>query len=339
MSSHSVSYAKICTRPWEELVVYPNGEYSICCGGPPIGKIEHISEIKNIWNSLPVLQYRDHLNRGVEFGICKNCIFHGTLRNTEYKEHVRQKMDVRLDKIPVISFGLTDQCNLSCFMCGVSKKYAGTNRKLTADRLPLVYCREFAEHHFETADIVNSNCFGELFLYPDLKPFLRLLKEHRPKAYTTSTSSGSLPVSERIWRMVMESHDRFTFSVDTHDARLHRVIRGFDYAVFEANIRKVKKLQEADYPGFKYGCSVVLMKLTIGGVFETLRKAHEEYGCRMFHFQNVSGVPSQSLADEKQWRVLYNSVMTDTLEYIARHGIETNGDIGLFLDGQGRVEA
>jgi len=303
-----------------------------------VGKIEHISEIRNIWNSLPVLQYRDFLNRGLEYGICKNCIFHGTLRSTEFQGHQRQRREVLQERIPVISFGLTDQCNLSCFMCGVSKKYSGRNRKLVADRLPLAYCEEFATHHFGKADIVNSNCFGEMFLYPELKPFLRLLKNHRPKAYTTSTSSGSLPVTEGVWRLVLESHDRFMFSVDTHDKRLHKIIRGFDHDVFEANIRTVRNLKEKEHPHFKYGCSVVLMKLTISGVLETLRKGHEEYGCEMFHFQHVSGVPSQSLAKEKEWRALYNAVMLDVLDYMARHGIETNGEIGLFKDGDGRLE-
>lgn len=334
-----VSFVRFCTKPWEELVVYPNGEYSICCGGPPVGKIRHADEIKDLWNNPIILQYRENLNNGFEFGICTNCIYHGTLRNTSDRDRTRSPRDIYQAKIPIISFGLTDQCNLSCFMCGVSKKYEGINRKTKAARLPLEYCREFAMHHFSKANGINTNCFGELFLYPHLRNFLQLLKEHRPKIFTTTTTSGSLPVPAKLWRLVMDSHDHLIFSIDTHDKALHRIIRGFDYETFERNIRTVQHLCATEYPHFKYGCSVVLMKLTIATLYDTLRQVHEEYGCRLFNFQHVSGFPSQSLAKEKQWRALSNAKLAQCLDYMKRHGIGSNGEIGYFRDKAGNVEA
>lgn len=332
------SYVQFCTKPWEELVVYPDGQYSICCGGLPVGKIQNVDDIKDLWNNPIILQYRENLNNEFEFGICTNCTFHKTLRNTNFNEHKRAKRDIYADSIPIISFGLTDQCNLSCFMCGVSKKYQSINRKLHADRLPLEYCQAFAEHHFSNANIVNSNCFGELFLYPRLRPFLTLLKNNRPKSYTTTTTSGSIHVPEKIWRLILESHDQIIFSIDSHDKTIHKIIRGFDYETFEKNIRLVQRLQTNEYSNFKYGCSIVLMKLTIATFFDTLKKTHEEYGCRLFHFQHITGVPSQSLANEREWRVLYNVSLKKCQEYISKYGLETNGDIGLYLDKNGCVE-
>lgn len=334
-----ISYAKFCTKPWEELVVYPNGEYSICCGGLPVGKIRHAGEIKDIWNNPVILQYRENLNNGFEFGICTNCIYHGTLRNTGDTNRPRPPREIHQNNIPYISLGLTDQCNLSCFMCGVANRYKGINRKRQADRLPLEYCRELAIHHFPTADYINSNCFGEIFLYPKLKAFLRLLKEHHPKQCITTTTSGSLNVPQKLWREILDCHDQLVFSIDSHDKAIHRIIRGFDYDRFERNIRIVQRLCATDFPDFKYGCAVVLMKLTIATVFDTLRKAHEEYGCRLFNFQHVSGLPEQSLAKEKQWRALSNARLAQCLDYMQRHGIDSNGEIGYFRDEAGNVEA
>lgn len=334
-----VSYVKFCTKPWEELVVYPNGEYSICCGGPPVGKIRQAGEIKDLWNNPTILQYRENLNNGFEFGICRDCIYHGTLRNTTETGQKRPPRDIYKSKIPIISFGLTDQCNLSCFMCGVSKKYKGLNRKLYADRLPLEYCREFAIHHFPNADGVNSNCFGEIFLYPKLKAFLRLLKEHRPKSFITTTTSGSLNVPPRLWHEVMAAHNELIFSVDSHDRAIHNIIRGFDYDIFERNIRIVQHLRDTEFPAFKYGCSVVLMKLTIATLYDTLRIAHEEYGCQVFNLQHVSGLPAQSLAKEKQWRLLYNVMLAKCQDYMRRYNIGSNGEIGFYRDAAGNVES
>ena len=336
------SYVNLCTKPWEELVVFPNGEYTICCGGPPVGKIRDASEIKNLWNNPTVLQYRENLNNSFEFGICTGCVFHGTLRNTEVRQHKRRSLPVRQERIPVISFGLTDQCNLHCFMCGIARKYEGVNRKRHADRLPLDYCREFAVHHFPKADIVNSNCFGELFLYPQLRDFLRLLKEHRPKGpdtITTTTTAGSLRVPEKLWRAVMESHNQVLFSIDSIDREIHKVIRGFDFAVADKNLRTVQQLAATDYPGFKYGCSVVLMQLTVATLFDTLRISHEEYGCNVFHFQHISDTPGQSLAASRQWRVLGNEKLLACQEYMMRHGIATNGHIGFYRDAAGNLES
>ncbi|WP_300161392.1 radical SAM protein [Solidesulfovibrio sp.] len=261
------------------------------------------------------------------------------MRNTSDLNRQRKFREVRQKSIPVISLGVTDQCNLSCFMCGIAKKYENTNRKRQADRLPLEYCREFAEHHFAKAQIVNSNCYGELFLYPRLKAYLQLLKQYRPARYTTTTTSGSLRVPEKLWRDVLESHDEILFSIDSIDRTIHRIIRGFDYAIADKNIRTVQRLAATDYPKFKHGCSVVLMKLTIATLFDTLKASHEEYGCRLFHFQHIADTPAQSLATEKQWRVLFNDVLLKCREYMKRHGITSNGDIGLYRDAAGNLES
>lgn len=336
MSHHS--YVNFCTKPWEELVVYPDGSYSICCGGPPVGRIKNAYEIKDIWNNPIILQYRENLNNSFEFGICTNCVFHGTLRNTFEIDRKRERRDLYQPTIPVISFGLTDQCNLSCFMCGVAKKYTNINRKVHAARLSLEFCSEFAIHHFSKANIVNSNCFGEVFLYPKLKKFLRLLKENRPLAYTTTTTSGSLRVPEKLWREVIESHDQLLFSVDSHNKMIHKVIRGFDYDILERNIGIVRDATRADYPKFRYGCSVVLMKMTITTLFDTLRISHEKYGCNLFHFQHISDMPDQSLSKEKEWRSLANKVLIKCQDYMKQYNIGTNGGMGLYKDPAGNIE-
>lgn len=339
MQARRSSYVRFCSKPWEELVVYPNGDFSICCGGPPVGRIENVNQIKNIWNSGIILKYRNNLNHNIEDGICKECIFHGTLRNTGAIEHQRQQRPIHMDGIPVISFGLTDQCNLSCFMCGVGSKYAGVNRKRHADRLPLAFCEAFAVHHFTKAEVVNTNCFGELFLFPKLLKFLDLVSRNTPRQYATCTSSGSLRVGQALWRRVLKAHQRFIFSVDSLDEDIHRVIRGFDLKRLRDNVAILKNLKETEFPQFKYGFSSVLMKLTIGGLYDTLREAHEEYGCQLFHFQHVCGQPEQSLAHERPWRVLTNRVLLKVRAYMQAHGIESNGPLGLYAGPDGALES
>lgn len=338
---NKASYVNFCTKPWEELVVYPNGEYSICCGGPPIGKITSKEQIKDIWNSEKVICYRKNLLSGIEDGICKQCVFHSVLRNSNQNDFVTRnnaQYPMLSPHVPVISFGLTDQCNLSCFMCGIAKRFEGkSNRIATADRLPIEWCEEFAIHHFRHANILNTNCFGELFLYPNLMDFLKLIKDNRPR-FVTSTTSGSLKIFEETWDLVLGSHDEIIFSLDSFNPDLHKVIRGFDIARFYENLEVVKRLKNDKYPNFQFGVSMVIMKINVHEMADFTRRAVEELGVSSVNFQHVSGYPSMSVSDEAQWRVIYNQQLKQVNAYRAAHPFKTNGNLGFFLDENGIIE-
>lgn len=345
------SYVSVCSKPWEELVVYPNLEYSICCGGPPVGKIEQREDIKDLWNNHIVQHYRRSLLNNVEQGICKNCIFNSKLRNLDPNE---MKRDPSLkpdgNKIKVLSFGPTEQCNLNCFMCGFTKKYLveqGIKNRISDPRvqiLPFWAVEEFAKHHFRDLEIFNTNCFGEIFLYPHFDDFMDLIEEYKPngklkETLVTTTTSGSLKISEKKWDKLLNVHNNLVFSIDSFDPEIHQVVRGFDIQRFYDNLDIVRDLKESKYHNLEYGFSLVFMKINVGGFYEFAQKTIEELGANLLHFQHCIDYPTQSLSGEKEWRQLYNRQLSKVNLLLEKNPhVKINGNIGYFKDKDGKVE-
>lgn len=325
----------MCHRPWEEIVIYPDYEYSICCAGPIVGKLSGINEIANMWNSGEFVKYRRNLLNNIEDGICKECVYYKTLRNVEREEAYEE--GVFSNNPEMISMILTEQCNLKCFMCGYTKKYKRANRIKDVRMMDIEFCREFAKNYFRKAKMVNTNCGGEIFLYPHLDEFLEILKEYQP-GVVTSTSNGSFDISEEMWYKILETHDCFNFSLDSMDVDVHYTIRGFDINRVFKNIDKIKNIKKEHFPFFKYGFNMVIMKMTIHGLLDFAKKAVNDLGADNLGFQHVTGFEEQSVSNDKEWRILYNIKLKQLKEFLEKTNTPINGPLGYFYDKDGNIE-
>ena len=335
-------YENICRKPWEELVVYSDCQYSVCCGGLPVGKIEKPEDVDNLWNNKIVKRYRENLKKGKLEGICKDCVF-AKLRNISYVEEERDVCD--FSKIPIlspnpkiISFGPTEKCNLKCFMCGFTEKYAGRNRMKDAESLPADILERIGERYFNGLEQLNTNCFGEIFLYEHLNLLLELIKKSKI-GYVYSSTNGSLNLSEEKWSEIMETHHQMNFSVDSTDRDVHKIVRGFDMDKVFENLEIIKRLKETEFPNFVLSFSMVIMKITMHDMFNLVRTAHEEWGAEVVSFQHLWNLDHQKLCFEKEWRSFYNNQLRKIEEYLKTYpGVKLNDALGYFRDDEGNIE-
>jgi len=290
-----------CSIPWEDLIIYADGGYSVCTSSE---RIDYANESNShlMWNSEAVRNHRANILEGKREGVCKKCSYKTINNATPYGKEIEKTTFLKNPK--TIAISPTEKCNLNCFMCGFTRKYHGKNRMAEGEELSVSFMENLAESYFSDLETLNSNCAGEIFLYTYLLDFIRILKEFKPKTVITSTS-GSVMVGERTWEEVLSVHDKISFSVDSFDRNLHQTIRGFDIGKLLKNLEIVREIKKNNK--IELGFNAVIMKMTIPGLFDFVQRAVEDHGAEFISFQNVFDFESESFSKEKRWRIFYNN--------------------------------
>lgn len=128
---------------------------------------------------------------------------------------------------------LTYKCNLSCSYC--------YNKQIRSDfrTLPLADWKKIADRIAPYAShIVLTG--GECFLYPDIIPFLKYLKETMKKTRISVISNCMHDFSGKEFNGVFDYIDHVTFSCDSISREGER--KGFRPELFKKNVAYIKKI-------------------------------------------------------------------------------------------------
>jgi hypothetical protein len=322
-----------CHWPWTEFTVHVDDTIGVCCGAGGLDRATP-ENAGTIWNAPGIRNVRQNLLRGEFKGICERCPF-----KTLYNQAVTG-IGPRSD-IPIfpksMSLIITEKCNLKCWFCNYTTTYSGRNRIKAAPDISIELLEEIAPRFWKHLDAFNSNCGGEVFLYPHWNRIIELMRKYPPKA-SVSTSGGGIEVSEEDWSKILETHTHWMFSVDSFDPQTHWIMRGCDIGIVRRNVTKIRRLRDAHYPSRIYGFSCVLMKLTVPGLFNFVRTAVEEYGAGCVGFQHVIDNATQTCADEPQWRQLFNCELNKVRHYCSVNKIGMGHPMGYYLDNQKQPE-
>jgi len=312
-------YIEVCNMPWDTIIFYSDGQYGVCSGGK-IGKIDTEEDVRNLWNSQPIMDLRGRLLRCESEGMCVNCNHFKTTMNSEYVDTTKSMWGIPRPvgakeiwgKLPrSIGLDITSKCNLRCFMCRDQNINPMDDRYYKS--MPIKYIEWLAKYYFKGLDTLNTNCYGELFVYEYLDDFFDIIKRYRPKHVITS-SSGSLKIGMETWKKIMDTHDSISFSVDSVSKSIHDEIRGFNMDRLFENLEKINYLKK-DYPNFTYGFSMVVMKKNLHEMFEFTKTAIEKWGGTKVNFQNISGHPEESVLLDNEWKKKYNEELRKVREY------------------------
>lgn len=326
----SQGYRPVCHWPWSEFSVYVNGDIGVCCGAGGLDNAT-IANAGRAWNGEGIRALRRNLLNGEFKGICEKCPFRQLYNQGVIAGSPSSDLPIFPKSMSLI---ITEKCNLRCWFCGYTETYAQTNRIKAAPELDIRLLHEIAPRFWKQLDSLNTNCGGEVFLYPHWSEVLDLLGQYPPKT-TISTSGGGIEVSEEDWYRILQTHTHWMFSVDSFDEQTHWIMRGCDLGIVRRNVAKIRRLRDAHFPDRVYGFSAVLMKFTIPRLFDFVRTAVEEYGAGMVSFQHVIGNPTQNPATEPQWRQLFNCELNKVRHYCAANKISMGHPVGYYLDEKG----
>lgn len=325
----------VCHWPWTEFTAYANRDIGVCCGAGGLANATP-ETAGTIWNHEGIRTIRQNLLRGEFKGICERCPF-----KTLYNQNVTG--GAPSSSLPIfpktMSLIITEKCSLKCWFCGYTTTYnADANFRIkTAPELSIDLLEELAPRFWKRLYSFNTNCGGEVFLYPHWNRVLELMKRY-PSRSAICTTGGGINVSEEDWYKILETHTHWSFSVDSLDPQLHWIMRGSDLGIVDRNVEKLRRLRDAHFPSRVYGFSMVLMKLTVPTMFEFVRTAVEKYGAGHVGFQHVFGNPDQDPSKEWQWRQLFNCELNKVKHYCRERKISMGMDMGFYKDAKGNVE-
>lgn len=323
----------ICHWPWTELSIYVNGDIGVCCGSGGVHNVNP-DNAGTAWHGEALRTMRKNLLNSQFKGVCERCPFR-TLYNQEV---TGAPPSSNLPVFPKsMSLIITEKCNLKCWFCDYTNTYKGKNRIKEAPELSIDLLYEIAPRFWKHLQSLNTNCGGEVFLYPHWDEVLSLMKAYPPKE-SISTSGGGIEVSEESWFKILETHTHWMFSVDSFDPQTHWIMRGCDIDIVKRNVEKIRKLRDAYFKKRVLGFSAVIMKLTVPTLFDFTRRAVEHHGAGMVAFQHVIGNPTQDPSTEPQWRQLFNCEMNKIRAYAARNNLSLGHPVGYYLDETGKPE-
>jgi len=318
----------VCHWPWSEHTLYVNGDVGVCCGAGGLSNATPDS-MGTAYNSDAIRTVRQNLLKGEFKGICEKCPF-----KTLYNQAVTG-IGPRSDIVvfpKTMSLIITEKCNLKCWFCNYTVTYNSDvpNRIKIAPEMDIELLEELAPRYWKNLHSLNTNCGGEVFLYPHWNRIVELLLRYPPMR-AVSTSGGGIEVREEDWYKILQSHTHWSFSVDSFDPQLHWIMRGCDIGIVRRNVDKIRRLRDAHFPDRSYGFSCVLMKLTVPTLFDFVRRGVEEYGATHFGFQHVIGNPTQDPSTEPQWRQLFNCELNKVKHYCTTHNINMGHPMGYYL--------
>jgi len=139
---------------------------------------------------------------------------------------------------------ITSRCNLRCAKCGLNYDPA----RQTSQNLSTDFLSELSSL-YESAIEVETFGYGEMFLHPELRPLVELLKRCgcRVAGVTNGTRIGP---EETRW-LVAAGYDELTFSIDGATQETMHRLRGADLSqIFGvlAALKQEKEAQRADRP-------------------------------------------------------------------------------------------
>jgi MoaA/NifB/PqqE/SkfB family radical SAM enzyme len=161
-----------------------------------------------------------------------------------FLETVRPRHEKIRNKPLQLFLEVTTACNLSCEKCG--RNFFPEKR--AAHFLPFSVLSEFGDY-YERAFEVDTFGYGEMFLYPDLKSLVRILKSHRCKL--TGITNGMLVREQDVLWLVFHRYDELTFSIDGAKPETMKRLRGADLDRVIATLRDLreeKAKQRSDLP-------------------------------------------------------------------------------------------
>jgi len=162
---------------------------------------------------------------------------------------------------------ITNNCNLSCIMCGVGQFGYDPSRNMSLDLL-----ERLCEQSLHKCKLIRLNGLGESTIIPNFLNYLDLLKDLSAQLEIVTNLTVQ---KKQIWNKLIENNTNFLISCDSVNPKRYEAIRrGAKFSNFQRNLRYIGK-NIAD--PLNAQIIFTLMEQNIDDLIEVIRFCHD-YG-------------------------------------------------------------